>query len=230
MEAIILAGGFGTRLRSVVSNVPKPMAPVAGHPFLEILIQSLANKGFRRVILSVGYQSDKIISHFGEFFAGVEIEYQVESEPLGTGGAILASLPLCQEDHVHIINGDTFLDVDVSALEAQWESSHMPIIVARKIEDVGRYGSMRLQGNRIMAFSEKGKSGSGLINAGWYVMPTKLLRLMQLPFPFSFESDSLGPNVHALEFHSHVTTGLFIDIGVPEDYARSQTLLKNFVQ
>jgi D-glycero-alpha-D-manno-heptose 1-phosphate guanylyltransferase len=198
------------------------MAPVGGRPFLEILMNSLANKGFQHVVLSVGYRSEHIMEHFGNRFADIEIDYHVESEPLGTGGAIHASVPLCQEEHVHVLNGDTFLDVNIVELEAQWQENLEPIIVARRVEDAERYGSLVIQGYRIMAFSEKGVSGTGLINAGWYVMPTRLLGSMALQAPFSFERDFLEPNVKDLEIYAHVTTGLFIDIGVPEDYQRSQ--------
>lgn len=226
MEAIILAGGFGTRLRSVVNDVPKPMAPVAGRPFLEIVIRSLAKKGFNRVILSLGYKAEMIRSHFGSSFAGVGIVYQVENTPLGTGGAIQASLPHCLGQHVHVINGDTYLDVDAEQVEAYWRENCKPVIVARTVEDTARYGALRVQGERIVTFSEKGSSGSGLINAGWYLMPISLLHEMAQTPPFSFETDFLAQAVLGYEFHVHVTIGNFIDIGIPKDYFLAQKLLR----
>ena len=107
-EAIVLAGGFGTRLREVLPDLPKPMAPVAGRPFLEILLTSLADKGFSRVVLSLGYMADKIITYFGNSFTGLDLIYVVEDEPLGTGGAVRLALSQCLQDHIYILNGDTF--------------------------------------------------------------------------------------------------------------------------
>ena len=107
MEAIVLAGGFGTRLRQVVADVPKPMAPIADRPFLEILLGSLARKGFSQVVLSLGFMAEKISDHFGARFAGMDIAYVVEETPLGTGGAIRLALDACTQDHVFVFNGDT---------------------------------------------------------------------------------------------------------------------------
>ena len=100
MEGLVLAGGFGTRLREVVPDLPKPMAPIAGRPFLEILLSTLARKGFTRVVLSLGFMAEKIIAHFGESDAGMHLVYEVESRPLGTGGAIRAALTRCESDHI----------------------------------------------------------------------------------------------------------------------------------
>ena len=119
MEAILLAGGIGTRLRSVVPNLPKPMAPVAGRPFLEILLNSLAKKGFKRVVLSVGYMAEKVVSHFGYNFVGMELVYEIEETPLGTGGAVCKAIAQCNTDHVFVFNGDTYLDLEVAEVVAQ---------------------------------------------------------------------------------------------------------------
>jgi D-glycero-alpha-D-manno-heptose 1-phosphate guanylyltransferase len=229
MEAIVLAGGLGRRLRSVVNDVPKPMASVAGRPFLEIVIRSLGKKGFDRVILSVGYKAERITSHFGDSFAGVDIVYQVENVPLGTGGAIQASLSHCREQYVHIINGDTYLDVDSDQLEAQWRERGRPFVVARRVDDTARYGAIQVKGERIIRFSDKGSSGPGLINAGWYLMPVKVLRDIRQNVPFSFESDFLAQAAFHGELNIHITSGMFIDIGIPEDYFRAQRLLDGLI-
>ena len=118
MEAIVLAGGFGTRLKSVVFDLPKPMAPVAGKPFLERLLKSLAQKGFTRIVLALGYMAEKVIEHFGSRFEGMELVYEIESTPLGTGGAVRLALTQCLTDHVFVFNGDTYLDLEVSHVEA----------------------------------------------------------------------------------------------------------------
>jgi D-glycero-alpha-D-manno-heptose 1-phosphate guanylyltransferase len=113
-------GGFGSRLRSVVADVPKPMAPVAGRPFLDYVLANLRAQGVRHGVLSVGYLADKVISHFGRRFGDVEIDYEVEDRPLGTGGAIAAALQHCRADPVLVLNGDTYLSLDLAALAAQW--------------------------------------------------------------------------------------------------------------
>ncbi|MBC7204204.1 MAG: NTP transferase domain-containing protein, partial [Pusillimonas sp.] len=142
MEAIILAGGFGTRLRTVVPDLPKPMARVAGKPFLEILLKSLAQKGFKRVVLSLGYKANVIVSHFGNEFQGLTLKHAVEEHPLGTGGAIRLALSHCMNDRVFVFNGDTFLDLECELVEQLWQRNHRPIIVGRTVPDTSRYGRL----------------------------------------------------------------------------------------
>lgn len=222
MEAIILAGGFGTRLRSVVPDLPKPMAPVSGRPFLEILLRQLAQAGFQRVVLALGYKAKTIQKHFGTQYAGLELVYTIEGKPLGTGGAIRQALSLCHADHVFIFNGDTYLALEVAQVEACWQEFKKPIIVARSVPDTSRYGRIELDNNRFTGFSEKGMGGPGLINAGCYVFPPSLLDTFKLGSAFSLETAFLAQAAHTLDFHVFVTEGHFIDIGVPEDYARAQ--------
>lgn len=228
MEAIVLAGGFGTRLREVVPDLPKPMAPVSGRPFLEILLSSLASKGFSRVVLSLGFMAEKIVHHFGSHFSGLEIVYEIENTPLGTGGAVRQAMHLCGSDHVYILNGDTFLDLEVAAVEAHWLQHRSPIIVAREVPDTSRYGRLEVAGGRVVGFSEKGVVGPGLINAGFYVLPIHLLDGFSLGRPFSLEVNFLANSVKTDRFDLFVTHGHFIDIGVPEDYARAQVELSEF--
>jgi D-glycero-alpha-D-manno-heptose 1-phosphate guanylyltransferase len=225
MEAIVLAGGFGTRLREVVPDLPKPMAPVAGRPFLEILLTTLASKGFCRVILSLGFMADKVIAHFGEQFAGMELVYEVEDAPLGTGGAVRQALTRCREDHVFVFNGDTYLDLEVGDVEAHWQMHQVPIIVAREVPDTARYGRLDTAQERVIGFLEKGMAGPGLINAGCYVLPVAILNGFALGQTFSLESDFLAKTVGVQRTDLFVTNGHFIDIGVPEDYARAQSEL-----
>lgn len=225
MEAIVLAGGLGTRLRQVVADVPKPMAPVAGRPFLEILLGSLAQKGFSRAVLSLGFMAEKITGHFGAHFKGLNLTYVVEDTPLGTGGAIRLAATACAQDHVFIFNGDTYLDLEVELLEQQWQASRHPIVVGRQVPDTTRYGRLVVDGKRITSFAEKGIAGSGLINAGCYVLATDALAQLPLHQPFSIETDYLVPEVRRATVEVFETEGVFIDIGIPEDYARAQTLL-----
>jgi len=225
MEAIILAGGFGTRLKSIVSDVPKPMAPIKGRPFLEILLNRIAQKGYSRVILSVGYMAASIIDHFGSSFSGLEIDYVIESTPLGTGGAIRAALDRCNADHVTVLNGDTFLEFDPLILEALWRDTHAPIILTRLVDDTTRFGCIEVCDGVIRRFAEKSGGGPGLINAGCYVFPIDLLRNFDLPAPFSIESDFLAHDIARRAYLSSTVSGKFIDIGIPEEFARAQDLL-----
>jgi D-glycero-alpha-D-manno-heptose 1-phosphate guanylyltransferase len=225
MEAIILAGGFGTRLREVVPNLPKPMAPIGGRPFLELLLSSLAKKGFTRVVLSLGFMSEKIIAHFGSAFMGMDLVHEVELTPLGTGGAIRAALLRCVDDHAFIFNGDTYLDLDVDAVEQLWQANHNPIIVVREVADTARFGRVGMSGRRICAFLEKGVVGPGLINAGCYVFPKNSLIDFPVAQAFSLETEFFVKDLQRISFDGYVTEGRFIDIGVPEDYALAQTEL-----
>jgi D-glycero-alpha-D-manno-heptose 1-phosphate guanylyltransferase len=225
MEGIVLAGGFGTRLRKVVPDLPKPMAPIAGRPFLEILLSTLARKGFTRIVLSLGFMADKIISHFGESYAGMRLVYEVELQPLGTGGAIRAALARCESDHVFIFNGDTYLDLEVNELESLWQDRRHPIIVVRKVPDTARFGRMELSDGRINVFLEKGMSGAGLINAGCYVLPKEALNSFPSGQPFSLEREFFMKYLQQIRFDGFVTHGQFIDIGVPDDYLLAQTAL-----
>lgn len=225
MEAVVLAGGFGTRLRQVVPDLPKPMAPIAGRPFLEILLSMLAHKGFKRTVLSLGFKSEKITRHFGGNYAGMELVYEIESQPLGTGGAIRAALARCVADHVFVFNGDTYLDIEADQLERVWQANHHPVIVVREVPDTMRFGRVEMCDGRIKAFLEKGVSGAGLINAGCYVLPRDALDKFPLGQPFSLETEFFIKYLQRIRFDGFVTHGRFIDIGVPDDYALAQTAL-----
>ncbi len=228
IEAIILAGGFGTRLRELVSDVPKSMAPIAGRPFLEILLSNLKKKGFKRIILSLGYKADVVISHFGSRFGNMELCYEVERSPLGTGGALRASLMHCRSNHVFVFNGDTFLDLETSQIEALWVANQNPIIVAREVQDTLRYGRIYDDGGYVAELVDKGIAGPGLINAGCYLLPTHVLDSFKLGQFFSLESDFLRMFVKKAPVELFVSKGFFIDIGIPSDYKLAQTELPKF--
>jgi len=225
MEAIVLAGGFGTRLREVVADVPKPMAPIAGRPFLEILLSVLAKRGFTRVVLSLGYLAHQVVGHFGSTFAGMELVYEVEVSPLGTGGAIRGAARHCLQDHYFVFNGDSFLDIDIASLEAYWQAHHVPTIVARALPDTQRFGRLLVDGERIVGFLPKGEAGPGLINGGCYVFGRDELSACSIDSPFSIETDYFPAQVQARRFDCFVCHGHFIDIGVPADFARAQVEL-----
>ena len=227
LEAIILAGGLGTRLSPVVTGLPKPMAPIGNRPFLEIVLPSLAVKGFGRVVLSLGYMAENISSHFGDSFAGLELVYVVEEQALGTGGGVRLALTQCKEDHAFVFNGDTFLDLEVDVVEQQWQQEGKSIIIGRQVDDTVRYGRLLTSGGRVVGFTEKGVVGSGVINAGCYVFDRNELDAFPLNIPFSLEVDFLSKSISSKEFQVFISDGKFIDIGIPEDFARAQIELKD---
>lgn len=225
MEAIVLAGGFGTRLRQVVPNFPKPMAPIGSQPFLAILLGYLARQGFQRVVLSLGYKAEVISAYFGDKFAGMTLDYVVEKFPLGTGGAVRLAMTRCRLDHVFIFNGDTFVDLEAAQVEHLWRTRRRAVIVGREVPDTTRYGRLQVLEGCVTRFCEKGMSGPGLINAGCYVLRTDQLDAWPLNMFFSLEADYLSSAVMVERIEFFETSGLFIDIGVPEDFYRAQTLL-----
>jgi D-glycero-alpha-D-manno-heptose 1-phosphate guanylyltransferase len=222
-EAIVLAGGFGTRLRTLVSEVPKPLAPVAGRPFLEWILRRLEREGMRRVVLATGYMAEKVEQAFGRRFGALELIHSVETQPLGTGGAIALAAEHVGDRGVHVINGDTYLDYALTKLEAL-ALGHGGIGMAlARVDDVYRYGAVGLDGAYVRRFYEKGVVGPGWINAGCYYLPDGMLRTLPAG-TFSFESAILAPCAEAGLVVGLVDTDDFIDIGVPEDYLRSQSL------
>lgn len=225
MEAVVLAGGLGTRLRDLVPDVPKSMAPISGRPFLEILLAALARKRCVRVVLSLGYKAESVVDHFGDRFAGMELVYEIEQAPLGTGGALRRALARCQTDPAFVFNGDTYLDLEVSEIEAQWRQNRLPIIVAREVPDTARYGCLDTVGGHVIGFLEKGVADRGLINAGCYVFPRAITSEFPGDDAFSLERDFLMKAVSRSPFQVFVSRGQFIDIGVPADYARAQVEL-----
>lgn len=223
MQAIVLAGGLGTRLRSVVPDLPKPMAPVAGRPFLAWVLDRLVDAGFERAVLAVGYRFEAIRDHFGDNYRGMALHYSVEHTPLGTGGAIRLAADQVTALPVFILNGDTFLELDYAAMYAahRQASARLSMAVCR-VPDVGRYGALALQGDTVCGFLEKGGSGPGDINAGVYLLSADILQQIPVHTDFSFEQQLLVPRVAELRPLAFHTAGRFIDIGIPEDFERAQ--------
>jgi D-glycero-alpha-D-manno-heptose 1-phosphate guanylyltransferase len=222
MEAIVLAGGLGTRLREAVPDLPKPMAPIGGRPFLEILLTSLTRKGFTRVVLSVGFMAEKIMQYFGDRLGNLELVYVLEHEPLGTGGSARLGMQSCTTDHVFVLNGDTFLDFEMDKVERHWQVHRRPIIVGREQSNTVRYGRLKAAGGAVIAIAEKGVAGPGLINAGCYILNKGQLDGYPAGSAFSLETDYLPMAMTRMRFDLYVTTGKFIDIGIPEDYERAR--------
>lgn len=224
-EAIVLAGGFGTRLQGVVKDLPKPMAPINGKPFLTYILDYLIGYGYSKVILSVGYLHEKIEEYFGNQYKTLQIDYAVETEPLGTGGGIAFAMSKCTTDNVLVINGDTLFKVDLNAFEKFFlEKECFLSIVLREVPEVSRYGSVTIgKDNMIVLFSEKGfTEGQGLINGGVYMIQRDWFEQQAPSGKFSFEKDFMEKVYTREQFFAMPSNGYFIDIGIPQDYARAQ--------
>ncbi|MBN3034132.1 MAG: nucleotidyltransferase family protein [Bacteroidales bacterium] len=224
-EAVILAGGLGTRLRDAIGDIPKPMAPVRGKPFLEYQMKYLAGWGIRRVVLSVGYKREMIRHHFGSSFLSMELAYAEEHEPLGTGGGLRNAFQQVNEPLVIILNGDTFFNVNLSRLlDFHRKCEADASVVLRYVEDASRYGLVRFDDEyRITGFSEKQTvPEEGYINGGMYLMKPNLITRAQLPDKFSLECDFFTPFCNRYRFYAMRCYSFFLDIGVPEDYRKAQ--------
>lgn len=225
MEAIVLAGGFGTRLREVVSDVPKPMAQVAGRPFLEWLLEDLSVQGYSHVVLATGYKHESIEQHFGNEYCGLKINHAVETVPLGTGGAIVNGLTMCGEDEVTVLNGDTFLAINHKDFRSFAEQKGCGLtMVAREVDDAGRYGSVVInEEGKVMGFEEKSEQKKhGHINGGIYRLKASLLAKYRVGESFSFEKEVLQQYYRHNNVFCYTTNCYFIDIGIPEDYHKAQ--------
>jgi D-glycero-alpha-D-manno-heptose 1-phosphate guanylyltransferase len=218
MQLVILAGGFGTRLRGVIpEGLPKPMAPIAGRPFLEHLFDHAIAQGVEEVHLLVGHAAEVISRHFGNSYGGVPVTYSFEYVPLGTGGALKAAEPKLAEEFL-FVNGDTFADVNYCGLLDLLDSSSLSISLAN-IEDVSRYGSVITDVDVVVGFRAKGAVGPGMVNAGVYACRRDLVDLLPDQASFSFEVDFLEPELPRLRPRFQVVDSGIIDIGTPESYA-----------
>lgn len=230
-SAIILAGGLGTRLRSAVPDVPKPMAPLNGRPFLEHQLDYWIGQGVRRFVLSVGYMHETIERHFGKFYHGAKIDYAVENEPLGTGGGLLlAAGKITTAGPWLILNGDTFFEVGLADLADFHERKRADITLSLfPVDNNTRYTGVEIDdGQRITGLKSVGGDGRQLINGGVYLMDTAALA--GLPFhpgdKASLENDLLAQALASgKRLYGHTVRGRFIDIGIPEDYARAARIL-----
>ncbi len=222
IEAIILAGGQGTRLQSILHNLPKPMADVHGRPFLAYLLEYLAVQHVSRVILSVGYQNQIISDYFKNSYNGISIEYAVESEPLGTGGALLNALPLVTTENVFVLNGDTYFPISLdNFLLFHHTQKGLLSIALKAVDDVSRYGCIICDSQGcITKIEEKGRGGPGTINAGIYLLSVPLIKLLDLPAKFSLEKDVMENMYNKKVLFGKPYDAYFIDIGIPDDYFR----------
>ena len=219
MQTVILSGGLGTRLRAVVSDLPKPMAPIKGKPFLEYLLLYLREAGLNEIILAVGYMSHKIVDYFGDGAEwGVKISYSVEDSPLGTGGALKRGCGLVEEWPILVLNGDSFAKVDINQMVRFHKGQHAVATIAlTKVEDTGRYGRIEIDPEgRIIAFMEKNEGREGLINAGVYVVEKAFID--RIPEGMVSLERDVFPSLINKGLYGFTSEGFFIDIGIPQDY------------
>jgi len=223
-QAIILAGGLGTRLGELTRRTPKPLLDVSGQPFLEYVFWNLRRYGIRRVVLSVGYLAEKIQVVFDDGSRlGIDLTYVVEDEPLGTGGGLKLAANLLDDEFL-VLNGDTFFDVNYLDLALGLSSENFAAMALRKVDDVSRYGHVRLEGGQVQSFCEKSAAGPGVISGGVYALRKEALDFLpegcssieQDMFPRLVESGRLGGRIYS---------GFFLDIGLPETYKAAQTRL-----
>ncbi len=219
-QALILAGGLGTRLRSVVSELPKVLAPVGGHPFLDYLLLQLRRDGIREVVLCVGYKAELVRAHVGNGDRWeLSARYSQEDQPLGTGGALRLALDKLGDGPVVVMNGDSFFDVPLRELRERHAQTGAVGTLALASGAGDRYGAVELDGaGRILAFREKGPRGDGLFNGGVYVLDRSVISAIVPGVATSLERDvfpALGGRLHGEAFDR-----FFVDIGVPEDFER----------
>ncbi|EAL0795349.1 D-glycero-D-manno-heptose 1-phosphate guanosyltransferase, partial [Campylobacter coli] len=210
MQAIVLAGGLGTRLRSVVQDLPKPMAPINGEPFLAFVLEHLKKQGITEVILSVSYKYELIQEYFKDEFHGMRIRYNIEKELLGTGGAIKDALKLIKNE-VYVLNGDTFFDIDLKKLVLS--NSNKICIALKQIQNFDRYGTVNIDKQGLVtSFEEKVFKKQGLINGGIYLLKKDIFDKFDLEKKFSFE-EFLQENYKSLKIQTQIFDDYFIDIG-----------------
>ncbi|MFE4467540.1 sugar phosphate nucleotidyltransferase [Leifsonia sp. NPDC056824] len=216
MQLAVLAGGLGTRLSETIpAGVPKPLAPIAGRPFLDHLLDWAIERGADDIVLLTGHGTVAISDHIGDGYRSTPVRYSVEPTQLGTGGALVNARSLLAEEFV-LVNGDTFVDADLVALRGVLDSS--PVVMGLvEVADTGRFGRVEVTEGIVTGFQEKGVTGPGLINAGLYGLRRSVIdRLPQ--GASSFERDFLGPRLSEVAPRYLRCGPTFFDIGVPADY------------
>jgi len=226
--AIILAGGLGTRLRSAVPDLPKPMAPINGRPFLEYQMDYWIAQGVNQFVVSVGYMKEMIVDHFGPSYRNIPLAYAIENEPLGTGGGLLLAAQGLSEPFL-VLNGDTFFEVELNAM-LKFHSEHASewTFSLFRSNEAGRYMGMVVKANgEIVSLKSSMDELGCLANGGVYLINPSVLEGIVAGHKLSLEDDLIpsfmakGGKLYGCEFF-----GSFIDIGIPDDYHRAAEILK----
>lgn len=231
---LILAGGLGTRLRPVLDSMPKCLAPILGRPFLAHQLEALARGGIRRVVICTGYLADQVSDQFGSHYAGIELSYSAEEEPLGTGGAVRLAASRAMGNEFLVINGDSFIEVDYKAVVAAFfASGRQPLMVLSEVSETARYGRVDLAqqtsglaASPVQRFLEKGATGPGWINAGNYLLPREVIEAQTVGESFSLERDVFPKLVSCHRLLAVPSGRMFIDIGTPETYAAAEAFFE----
>jgi D-glycero-alpha-D-manno-heptose 1-phosphate guanylyltransferase len=222
-EAVILAGGLGTRLRGVIDDLPKSMAAISGQPFLTYLLEYLSMASFSKVVLATGYKHWEVRDRYGASYKGIKLMHSTEDEPLGTGGALLKASSLITSDYFFVFNGDTFFNAGIDGFEKSFNEARCDMSVALKpMKDFERYGSVTIEGERIISFNEKKFCSDGLINGGIYIVYTEWLKAVSPGEKFSLEKDLMEKRVATDRICGYISDSYFIDIGIPDDYERAK--------
>ncbi len=224
-EAIVLAGGAGTRLKNVVADKPKPMALINNKPFLEYLLNYLSKNGIVHVILSVGFKAEQIQNYFGNKYQSLKISYANEDQPLGTGGGIRLALQNATTENIFIVNGDTLFNVNLQKIRDSHKKNKSDLSIAlNEVNDGSRYGSILIDNtDKIVSFEEKKETKhAALINGGTYLLSKRSFLNINFPEKFSFEKDFLEKYYNTKRFYGIIFTDYFIDIGIPETYKKAQ--------
>jgi D-glycero-alpha-D-manno-heptose 1-phosphate guanylyltransferase len=227
-EAIVLAGGLGTRLRSALPDIPKCLAPVANRPFLFHVINHWRAQGIERFVFSLGYKHELVQKYLNDHFPTLDHQVVIEDEPLGTGGALMLALKQCQDPQVLILNGDTLFKGDLhSAAYVHTTQMAACTLLLKPLRNFDRYGVVHTQENGlVIAFQEKQAVEAGKINAGVYLVDRHKLLDEELPLTFSFEKEYLETHLHDRKFIGHTQDVYFRDIGIPEDFQRANRELQ----
>ncbi len=230
VTAVILAGGLGTRLRSVVSDRPKVLAMVGGRPFLEFLFDRLISCGISKAVLCTGYMAEKVEALYRNSYKSLSISYSVESSPKGTGGALRDAASKISTSRALVLNGDSVADVNLSDFLVNHNEAGAEVsLVVFKVPDVSRYGSVEFdeKTRQVRAFREKNAiMGTGWINAGVYLVQTAAVRALSSKTPLSLEADVFPEWIQQdTVFCMPLSHGTFIDIGTPDSYAEANTLV-----
>ena len=223
-EAIVLAGGLGTRLRSAGADKPKSMAPIAGKPFLEYTLDLLIKGGVDHTILAVGYKHEEILNYFGQKYKGMHLSYSIENEPMGTGGAIVHALGYAISNTLWVLNGDTLFDCDFRSLQLLHQEKNADLTLSLKpMSHSERYGTVEVGDSyQIIGFEEKKSGQFALVNAGVYRLSKSALLQHVDSGKFSFEKDFLEKRIKEIRVFGSIQDRYFLDIGIPADYEKAQ--------
>lgn len=222
MDVIILSGGLGKRLRSIVKDIPKTMAKVNERPFLEHTLKYISQFDVQNVILAVGYKREYIKKYFKEKFLNMNIIYSEETEPLGTGGAIKKALKQTSSKNIIVMNGDIYHKVNLKELmESHLNSNRPATLTLKEMKDFDRFGVVEFDENNIItAFKEKEYTKKGYINVGVYAVKNDIFDDLPFEEKFSIENDYFNKYANQMKFNAYIYDKEFIDIGIPEDYQK----------